>query len=225
MVAYDRLRMSTQVVNSIVGRINRIDESRFQPAVATKSSIHFQSSSYCTEPTKKKKPKKNPPAVEHVGRLDLRIGKVVEVNKAPDADTLYLTKVDIGGETLSIVAGLAKFVPVDELLGKSVVVLCNLKASKLRGHLSEGMIMCAKIGEQMEPLQPPSNATPGDLVYCENYERVPVEAPRDKKKLFDPLAIDFHTNEQLVACYKGSYLYLPEKGNVTTKSLKNASIL
>lgn len=179
---------------------------------------------FCTESTtKKKKPKKNPPAVEHVGRLDLRIGKIVEVNKAPDADTLYLTKVDIGGEFLSIVAGLAKYLPADDLLGKNVVILCNLRPSKLRGHLSEGMIMCARSGDTMELLEPPENAQPGDLVYCESYDRVPA-ADRDKKRLYDPLAPDMLTNDQLIACYKGSYLYLPDKGNVTTKSLKNAPI-
>lgn len=64
--------------------------------------------------------------------------QIVEVNKAPDADTLYLTKIDIGGEYLSVVAGLTKFLTVDELIGRNVVVLCNLKPSKLRGHLSEG---------------------------------------------------------------------------------------
>lgn len=179
---------------------------------------------FCTESTsKKKKPKKNPPAVEHVGRLDLRIGRVVEVNKAPDADTLYLTKVDIGGEFLSIVAGLAKFIPVDQLLDKHVVVLCNLKASKLRGHISEGMLMCAKTGDTMELLEPPENAQPGDLVYCESYDRVPA-AERDKKRLYDSLAPDMLTNDQSIACYKGSYLYLPDKGNIKTKSLKNAPI-
>lgn len=194
------------------------------PIISTKP----QSLNYCTEEEpkqKKKKQKKSPPAVEHVGRLDMRIGRIVEVETAPDADTLYLTKVDIGGDIRSIVAGLTKCIPQDELLNQKVVILCNIKPSKLRGHLSEGMIMCAKSGDVLEPLVPPSNAQPGDLVYCENFERVPVETPRDKKKLFDPLASDMSTNGDLVACYQGSYLYVPEKGNIVTKSLKNASIM
>lgn len=179
---------------------------------------------FCSEQPKKKKQKKNPPAVEHIGRLDLRVGTVVEVDKAPDADTLYLTKVDIGGEFLSIVAGLTKFFTVDELIGKNVIILCNLKPSKLRGHLSEGMIMCAKSDDKMELLEPPPSARPGDLVYCESYDRVPTEGGRDKKRLYDPIAPDMLTNDQSVACYKGSYLYVPEKGNIKAKSLKNAPI-
>lgn len=179
---------------------------------------------FCSEQPKKKKQKKNAPAVEHVGRLDLRVGTIVEVNKAPDADTLYLTKIDIGGEFLSIVAGLTKFISSDELIGRNVVVLCNLKPSKLRGYLSEGMIMCAKSADKMEVLEPPTNAKPGDLVYCESYDRTPPEVGRDKKRLYDPLAPDMATNDQLIACYKGSYLYVPEKGNIVVKSLKNANI-
>lgn len=186
-------------------------------------SVQFiQTRSYCV--VKKKKQKKNPPAVEHVGRLDLRIGKVIGVSVAPDAETLYLTKIDIGGQVLSIVAGLTNFITADELLGKNAVILCNLKPAKLRGHVSEGMILCAKSGDKMELLMPPANASPGDLVFCEGYERVPVENPRDKKKLFDPLADDLRTNDSLIACYKDAALYVPDKGNISAASFKGAKI-
>lgn len=196
--------------------------------ISIQLSAKSQCCNYCSEAepsSKKKKPKKNPPAVEHIGRLDMRIGKVLEVEKAPDADTLYLTKIDIGGDIRSIVAGLAKFMEPNQLLNQNVVVLCNIKPSKLRGYLSEGMIMCAKADDIIEPLVPPTNAQPGDLVYCENFERVPVDTPRDKKKLFDPLAADLSTNGDRVACYQSSYLYVPEKGNILAKSLKNAGIM
>ncbi|XP_037052004.1 aminoacyl tRNA synthase complex-interacting multifunctional protein 1-like [Bradysia coprophila] len=186
---------------------------------SVQSSLH---SGFCT--FKPKKSKKAVPAVDHVGRLDLRIGKIVDIKPAPDSDTLYLTKVNIGEEVLAIVAGLAKLIPSDKLLNQQVVVLCNLKPSKLRGHLSEGMIMCAKANDQTEILQPPSNAVPGDLVLCDDYERVPVETPRDKKRLYDSLAPDLLTNDQLVACYKGSRLFVMDKGNISAKTLKNAHI-
>lgn len=217
---FDRY-FSQQLCVSTSLLFQRTASQQFTAVLQPKSPIICN---YCTESGKKKKQKKNPPAVEHVGRLDLRIGKIVEVNKAPDADTLYLTKVDVGGEFLSIVAGLTKYLTIDELMGKIVVVLYNLKPSKLRGHLSEGMIMCAKNDERMELLEPPANAQPGDLVYCESYDRVPAAA-RDKKKLYDSLAADMVTNDQSIACYKGSHFYLPDKGNVTTKSLKNTPII
>lgn len=192
-------------------------------------STHLSIARYCDAPAegekKKKKPKKNPAAVEHVGRLDLRVGRIVEVKKAADAETLYLTKVDCGeGYNREIVAGIAQYLPAEELKDRLVVVLCNLKASKLRGHLSEGMIMCAKGTDAMEPIIPPEGAKPGDLVHCENYERTPVETPRSRQKLFDPIAEHLKTNEELIACYDGSYLYVPDKGSVVTKSLKNVNI-
>lgn len=185
---------------------------------------------FCTNPEdagtgKKKKSKKNPPAVDHVGRLDLRIGKIVDITKAPDAETLYLTKVDCGEPfQRSIVAGLTKYWTIEELQDRLVVVLCNLKATKLRGHLSEGMIVCANGNDLVEPLNPPENSIPGDLVHCENFERVPVETPRDKKRLFDPIADGFQTNDQLIACYKDSHLYVPGKGEIVAKKLKKAPI-
>lgn len=207
---FSQLRVSSAFINS--------SDSFLKPTIT--NSVYRD---FCTEQPKKKKQKKNPPAVEHIGRLDLRVGTIVEVTKAPDADTLYLTRVDIGGEYLSVVAGLAKLFSVDDLIGKNVVILCNLRPSKLRGHLSEGMIMCAKNGDAMEILEPPSNSQPGDLVYCENYDRTPADA-RDKKRLLESLSPDMLTNDELIACYKGSYLYVPEKGNIITKSLKNATI-
>ena len=53
--------------------------------------------------------------------------------------------------------------------GRLAVFLCNLKSSKMRGVLSEGMIMCAKLGNVVEILQPPPGAVPGDRVCCEEY--------------------------------------------------------
>lgn len=76
-------------------------------------------------------------------RLDIRVGVVVEVSKHPDADTLYVEKIDLGeGEPRTVVSGLAKFVPIEEMLNRSVVVLCNLKPAKMRGVESKGMVLC-----------------------------------------------------------------------------------
>lgn len=188
-------------------------------------SIQSPIAKYCDAPQKKKS-KKNPTAVDHVGRLDLRVGIIRKADKVPDADSLYLLEVDCGeGYNRKIVAGIAKFIPSDELKNRPVVVVCNLKASKLRGHLSEGMVLCATAADAMETISPPQNANPGDLVYCESYDRTPVENPRSKNKLFDPIAADLKTNDELIVCYKGSYLYVPDKGSVLTKSLKNAQII
>lgn len=77
-------------------------------------------------------------------RLDIRVGKIVEVAKHPDADSLYVEKIDLGEEKpRTIVSGLVNFIPIEEMQNRLVVVLCNLKPAKMRGIESQGMVLCA----------------------------------------------------------------------------------
>jgi len=186
---------------------------------------------------KEKKPKKEKPAgaggaaaaeVEapiDVGRLDLRVGKIVDVQKHPDADALYLEKIDCGEEKpRTVISGLVKFVPIEEMRDRLVVVLCNLKPVKMRGILSEAMVMCASTPDKVEVLSPPAGAVPGDLVHCEGYNRQPDAVMNPKKKVFETVAPDLLTNDQLVACYKGAALNVPGKGTVVAQTLKNVNV-
>lgn len=77
-------------------------------------------------------------------KLDLRVGKVLEVNLHPNADKLYLLRVDIGEKEVQLVAGIRPFYEPDELLGKSVAVLTNLEQKEIRGVVSEGMLLAAQ---------------------------------------------------------------------------------
>lgn len=77
-------------------------------------------------------------------RLDIRVGQIIEVSKHPDADSLYVEKIDLGEvEPRTVVSGLAKFVPLEELQNRLVAVLCNLKPAKMRGVESQGMLLCS----------------------------------------------------------------------------------
>lgn len=79
-------------------------------------------------------------------KLDIRIGKIVEVSKHPEADSLYVEKIDLGEEQpRTVVSGLVNFIPLEEMQGKMVVVLCNLKPAKMRGIESQGMVLCASV--------------------------------------------------------------------------------
>lgn len=79
-------------------------------------------------------------------RLDIRIGKIVEVSKHPDADALYVEKIDLGEPTpRTIVSGLVNYVRIEDMRDRMVVVLCNLKAAKMRGVESHGMVLCASV--------------------------------------------------------------------------------
>ena len=75
--------------------------------------------------------------------LKLRVGKIVEVKDHPNADSLYLLKVDFGDKKRQVVAGLKKAFSVKELEGRKTVFCVNLKKAKIRGEVSEAMVLVA----------------------------------------------------------------------------------
>lgn len=81
--------------------------------------------------------------IDDFDKIELRTGVVVKCEKHPNADKLLVSKVKIGAETRTIVSGIAEFFSPSEMVGKKVVVVVNLKPVKLRGVLSQGMILCA----------------------------------------------------------------------------------
>jgi len=76
-------------------------------------------------------------------KIKLRVGEIVEAEKVEKADKLLKFSVKIGEETRTIVSGIAKYYTPEEMLGKKVVVVFNLKPAKLRGIESAGMLLCA----------------------------------------------------------------------------------
>merc|ERR1719291_1497721 len=103
-------------------------------------------------------------------RLDMRVGKIVEVSRHPDAEKLYVEKIDLGEAVArTIVSGLVDFVPQEEMEGRMVVVLANLKPAKMRGVESCGMVLCSSREEpkEVEPLGVPEGAAIGDRVTVE----------------------------------------------------------
>ena len=76
--------------------------------------------------------------------LDLRVARVVEAREHSNADRLILVDVDLGDETRQLVAGIAGKYAFDELEGRGIVIVANLQAAKLRGELSQGMLLAAQ---------------------------------------------------------------------------------
>ncbi len=88
-------------------------------------------------------------------KLDLRVGKILEVENHPNADKLLVMKVDIGEETpRTIVAGLKKYYSLEDLKGQEVVIFANLEPVDLRGVKSEGMVLAAGKGEKVVFISP-----------------------------------------------------------------------
>ena len=101
--------------------------------------------------------------------LDLRVGKVVKVEQHPNADKLYVEEVDFGTEKRTIVSGLKEYLSPDEILGKHIVVVFNLKPALLRGVLSQGMLLVGEKEGKLALLEAP-HSSPGDRVFVGSAE-------------------------------------------------------
>ena len=88
--------------------------------------------------------------IEDFVKLDLRIGTVLSCENHPDSDKLLVSQVQIGPEVRQIVSGLRPSFQAKDLVGKQVVIVANLKAVKLRGVLSQGMLL---VGEDKDVLE------------------------------------------------------------------------
>ncbi|XP_008330292.1 tyrosine--tRNA ligase, cytoplasmic [Cynoglossus semilaevis] len=161
-------------------------------------------------------------------RMDIRVGKVVSVEKHPDAETLYLEKIDVGeAEPRTVVSGLVAYVSQEELQDRMVLVLCNLKPQKMRGIESQAMLLCASIeGEprRVEPLDPPEGSSPGEQVFVEGYESGKAdEKLNPKKKVWEKLQVDLKISDECVAQWKEKRL-MTKLGQITCKTLKGGNI-
>ncbi|MBR3053928.1 MAG: methionine--tRNA ligase [Firmicutes bacterium] len=92
------------------------------------------------------------PEIEYADfeKIDFRVGTILEAKKHPDADKLLVFKVKMGTEVRQIVSGVAKVFKPEELIGKKVIVVANLKPRALRGQESKGMLLFAESGEKFE---------------------------------------------------------------------------
>lgn len=147
-----------------------------------------------------------------VSRLNMRIGRIVAVKKHPDADSLYVEEVDVGeSKHRTIVSGLVKHVPIEQMQDRVAVFLLNLKPAKMRGVTSEGMIMCASSPEKVEIIVPPTGAAIGDRVTVEGYPGPSDEQLNPKKKTWEQIQPDLRINSEGVATYKGARWFLENK--------------
>lgn len=91
--------------------------------------------------------------IEDFAKLDLRVGEVLECKKLEKSDKLLILKVKIGEDIRQIVSGISKFYEPSDMVGKHVIVVCNLKPANLRGEISQGMILAASNENKLEVLE------------------------------------------------------------------------
>ncbi|NWJ10703.1 AIMP1 protein, partial [Crypturellus undulatus] len=179
-----------------------------------------------------KKEKKQQPAAGSsdpkpvdVSRLDLRVGCIITAEKHPDADSLYVEQVDVGeASPRTVVSGLVKHVPLDQMQKRMAILLCNLKPAKMRGVVSQAMVMCASSPEKVEILAPPPGAVPGERITFEGFPGDPEKELNPKKKIWEQIQPDLHTNDECIATYKGVPFEVKGKGVCRAETMANSGI-
>ncbi|KAL1542999.1 methionine--tRNA ligase [Salvia divinorum] len=153
------------------------------------------------------KPKVSAPADTEISisRLDIRVGLITKAQKHPDADSLYVEEIDVGEpQPRTVVSGLVKYIPLEEMQNRKVCVLCNLKPAAMRGIKSQAMVLAASNSDhtKVELVEPPQGAVIGERVTFPGIEGLPDDVLNPKKKVWETLQVDLHSDKDLVACYK-----------------------
>ncbi|AHC14989.1 methionine--tRNA ligase [Salinispira pacifica] len=130
-------------------------------------------------------------------RVELRVAKIVKIERHPEAEKLYIETLDDGsGEERSIVSGLVPHYKEEELLNRNIILVANLKPAKLRGVKSHGMLLAASSkaeGEEVVDVIFADHAQPGDQVHVSGLEPQGEKDRIDIDTFFDiPLTSENH---------------------------------
>ncbi|CAB4256687.1 similar to Saccharomyces cerevisiae YGL105W ARC1 Protein that binds tRNA and methionyl- and glutamyl-tRNA synthetases (Mes1p and Gus1p) [Maudiozyma barnettii] len=159
--------------------------------------------------------------------VDFRVGFIQEAVKHPNADSLYVSTIDVGDEEgpRTVCSGLVKHFPLEAMQQRYVVVVCNLKPVNMRSIKSTAMVLCGSDEEHVEFVEPPAGSVAGDKVFFEGFgAEEPLKQLNPKKKIWEALQPHFSTNGALEVVFKkedGSALKLT---NAKGESFKVASI-
>lgn len=145
--------------------------------------------------------------------LDIRVGKITKVWEHPEADKLYCEEIDVGEDEPRMVAsGLKPYLKAEDMEGRLVLVLCNLKARKLVGFPSHGMVLCASNADHTDVrlVNPPIDAKIGERITVPDFdfdngeESAPfAENKIGKKKVFEKIAPHLLTSKYGVPEFLG----------------------
>ncbi|GAQ85976.1 Nucleic acid-binding OB-fold-like protein [Klebsormidium nitens] len=203
-----------------------------EPAdTSSKAAAEAKAGEGKADDSKEKKAKKEkPPAVKKevdvsISALDIRIGVITKVAKHPNADALYVEDIDLGeGPPRQVVSGLAKFLTEEQMHGRKVVVLANVKPGKVRDVMSSGLVLCASNEDhtQCEPIVPPAGAEVGSKVTFPGYDGEPEPVLNPKKKQLEKILPDLKTDKDGVAKFQ-AVPFTTSLGPCTS-SLKDAII-
>ncbi|KAG7215156.1 hypothetical protein INR49_006902 [Caranx melampygus] len=161
-----------------------------------------------------------------VSRLDLRVGRILNVRRHPLAETMSIQEVDVGENSpRTVVSKLGGKTNLEELQGGLAVLLCNVKACKMRGVVSQARLLCcATPDDHVELLAVPTGCAPGDRVTFLNYPGDPDRELQSKQRVWELLQPDLQVDCRGVANYKGCGFEVKGKGLCRAPSLTNCII-
>jgi methionyl-tRNA synthetase len=134
------------------------------PRLDAEKEITWIKSLMTGTPVKAETPVKPEVALDDFVKLDLRAGKVLSCSKHPNASKLLVMNIDTGDRVRQVVSGIAEIVQPEALPGKTLIVVANLQPVKLRGILSEGMILCGENNGKPVLIELPSSLEAGSPV-------------------------------------------------------------
>lgn len=102
--------------------------------------------------------------IDEFAKVELRVAQVIAAEPVKNADKLLKLQLDLGTEQRQVVSGIAKYYTPEQLVGQKVICVVNLKPVKLRGELSQGMILAASSGEQLTLATVPEDMPNGAIV-------------------------------------------------------------
>ena len=160
--------------------------------------------------------------------IDFRVGFIQKAIKHPNADSLYVSTIDVGDEEgpRTVCSGLVKHFPLEAMQERYVVVVCNLKPVNMRGIKSTAMVLCGSNEEKVEFVEPPKGSKAGDKVFFEGFgDEEPMKQLNPKKKIWETLQPHFTTNENLEVVFKDGEEKPLKLTNAKGESFKVASIV
>lgn len=158
-------------------------------------------------------------------KLDIRVGQIVRVWHHDTADKLFCEEINVGEDApREIASGLREHYSLAEMENKKVLVVCNLKAVKIQGFVSNGMVLAAKGDGATELIEPPADAAVGERVTFEGATGEPVSSSQvKKKKIWEAVSTQLKTTTGGVATWDGKQI-TTTSGVCKAKSLEGVPI-
>ena len=145
--SFGHLETGGHVVKKAPVLFARIDEKEFFEQLEKDQAKEKKAKEKAEKKDAKVEPvaneKKPEITIDDFAKVELKVGTIIECKPHPKADRLLVEQIDLGDEVRQVVSGIAEHYKPEELVGKQVIVVTNLKPVKLRGVESQGMLLCA----------------------------------------------------------------------------------